>query len=58
MELKLVAISQYVAGHGYEAVIRLNGLMIWTDDEVFDNHITAEVTANDKMLDVFKKLFK
>lgn len=57
MELSIVAKSEYVAGHGYEAIISLNGLVIWSDNEIFNNHMKAELIANDKLLEVFKKLF-
>lgn len=58
MELNLVANSRYSAGHGYEAIVSLNGLVIWSDDEIFNNHIQAEHVANDKLRDVFQQLFR
>lgn len=56
MEMNIVAESRW-GMKGYDAVIALNGLVIWTDKEVFNNHIQAELIANQKLLDTVKKLF-
>lgn len=57
MEMDVTAKSQFMNGQGYKAIIVLNGLVVWTDKEVFNNHVQAETVANEKLIDTIKKLF-